>query len=426
MFPENFELEQDETALESWLDTHLGNEVFSPSPERLGKYFSSFKKGFKEKEIPIFIIAGTNGKGEVALGLERVLYKNGFHPYLWMSPHIVSVRERFSKNGLPINGKELLNLFDEFKELSTELSYYEFLFYCFCQWVKRTVGDSNKPVLIFEVGLGGRLDATNYFDAGYSALVSIGRDHMDILGPTLSHVLKEKAAVGRRHCIMISAVSQDVLKKELAQYCKEQEIDLKQIGPFDPTKNDFKAVNHAVVKALSLEFFKKELAAKEFQKVQSDPELLAIENLWARPFEVTYKSTQFILVGSHNLDGLRHLANWVNGQRRSDSCGSDFDEVWVGMSRKPGKELDQCLKLIAKSPCLGNEVVLFDYEHPRATSLEDMKKSWLEFNHGRKVRFEKSWQNNLHSNEGSKRILVCGSYYFVGELLKQGPFFKSS
>lgn len=411
MLGQHFSFGEIDEELEFWINENLGQEVFSPQEGRLDKFFSEFKSEFLKNKIPIITIAGTNGKGEVALLLEDLFLKNGLNPFVWSSPHTLSVRERFSGDGRPIDGSLLKSYFEKFDYLKKELSFYEFLFFCFNYWFSKEGSKLPKPVLIFEVGLGGRLDATNFFDADMAVLVSIGRDHMDILGPTLGHVLNEKFEIVREGSPLISAVSQNHLVNEIQKKSKEIGISLFQLDD-SPGEEDFRARNRRLA-ALAFTVFGQERGINW-------KNLEMAEVTWARPFKVTYKTTQFILLGSHNLDGLRHLAYWVNeeNKRLNLSC-SNFDEAWIGMSRRPGKDLDQCLRLLSESPCLGQELVFFGFDHPRATPLNEIEMSFNGLDQGRKVRFEKSWQHYLEQDHSHKKILVCGSYYFVGELLRK-------
>ncbi len=407
MIPEEFSYSENDPILEKWLENHFGNEVFTPDQNRLKKYFSSFKEKFNKAKVPIITIAGTNGKGEVALLLESLLLENGLQPLLWTSPHVMTVRERFSFSGKLVENSRLLKLFESLGE--SELSYYEFLFYCFCHLSLEEVKKLSKPILILEVGLGGRLDATNFFDADLAVLTSIGRDHMELLGPTLSDVLREKLGITRANKPLICAVQQNYLKKLTKNFCTENSVNLQQIENEDSLS--FKEINRMT----ALTAFKTFIKSMDISAYS-----LSIPNkLWARPFEVTYKSCQFILIGSHNLDGLRHLAKWVNNTDQFvDEACFKFDELWIGLSRKPGKDLDQCLSLIHKSPCLGELISFAGFDHPRATPLKAIKESWSKLDQGRKVRFEESWRTYLQNLSSEQRVLVCGSNYFIGEILK--------
>lgn len=403
---ENFFSCERDQELSVWLDEFLGREIFSPNESRLEKFFSSFKKDFKEKKIPIITVGGTNGKGEVSLFLEEIFLQKGLKPYLWSSPHIITVRERFSLRGSPVSGDRLLKLFYRFQKEAQELSYYEFLFYLFCYLVKEdTDKESSGAVIIFEVGLGGRLDATNYFDAEVTAITSIGRDHMDLLGPTLKHVLKEKLGITRRNRPLVASLDRKYLVDLCRDHCEEEGIPL-YLMEFQDSLS-FQDKNWLMAKKLAHLFFK-----------SSDEDYQRPQTLWARPFEVTYEGQQFTLLGSHNLDGLRSLAHWANEKKTAE--GFFFDETWLGMSRKDNEEISHCLELIDQSFCLSLEIRFFEFDHPRATSLHQLKDCWEKEDRKKKAYFETDFRNL--SFKGNKNILVCGSYYFLGFLLGHRNF----
>ncbi|MCR9206557.1 MAG: Mur ligase family protein, partial [Halobacteriovoraceae bacterium] len=400
----------------------LGVEHFSPDPERLLKFFQSFKDHFLDKKVPIFIVTGTNGKGETTLFIEDLLIQNGFEPFLWSSPHILSARERFSFNGMPIDPHRLINLLVENEELSKELTYYEFLFYLFLLETKERITLAQKPVIIFEVGLGGRLDATNFFDCDYAGLTNISRDHIEILGPTLKDILKEKREIARPGKPLFTAINQGALRENCKKWCHEKKVP------------HYDLVEHSFWEKLSFKEKNFELAKAMVSKFLDDIGVMSqclkkTHNLWARPFEVTYGKAQFILVGSHNLDGLRALANWVNDQfpKLEVDYPWAFDEIWLGLSRKDSKEIEQILKLIQSSRCLGKKIRIFSFNHPRATSLELIKKSWNKFDQGkgRPIQFEDDWHLAIKKSTSKKKVLVTGSNYFVSEILLNSPLLQS-
>ena len=136
--------------------------------------------------------------------------KSGLKVGLWTSPHIVTPAERFIFNGEEVSQDELLEEFKVHLKVSKEhnLSFYEFLFYVFMKLsLKRDL-----DVLIFEVGLGGRLDAVNFFDADLTGLVSISRDHAGFLGTSLRGILFEKMGVLRKEKTMVGALESEYLR----------------------------------------------------------------------------------------------------------------------------------------------------------------------------------------------------------------------
>lgn len=150
----------------------------------------------------VFIVAGTNGKGTTSAWLHALARASGRRVGLFTSPHLVDVRERIRVDGAPISRDafastigELLGRFGDPTEsrAGRALTYFELL--TLGAWVHFAASDLD--VAIFEVGLGGRLDATNLVDADVALLTALGLDHTEYLGNTLEAIASEKAAVAR-------------------------------------------------------------------------------------------------------------------------------------------------------------------------------------------------------------------------------------
>lgn len=146
--------------------------------------------------VPTFVIGGTNGKGSTVAMLESMLRAAGLTTGAFTSPHLVRYNERIRVNAVEAGDAELVAAFEAIDHArgATTLTYFEFnalaALYVFRQ---RGVG-----ALVLEVGLGGRLDATNLVDADVAVLCSIGADHHEWLGPTLEDIGREKAGIFRR------------------------------------------------------------------------------------------------------------------------------------------------------------------------------------------------------------------------------------
>ena len=181
--------------LKDWLDwqqtLHPKNIDF-----KLERIKSVYKKlNIQKIAKKVIIVAGTNGKGSTVAILESILHENNFSVGTFTSPHILDYNERIKINKTEVETKKLLEAFDIINKLrgSTTLTYFEFAtlaaFYLFEK--------ANLDYAILEVGLGGRLDATNIIDSDLSIITSIGIDHTEFLGSTLDSIALEKAGVMR-------------------------------------------------------------------------------------------------------------------------------------------------------------------------------------------------------------------------------------
>jgi len=145
--------------------------------------------------VPVMTVAGTNGKGSVVNLCQRVLSVHGLSVGSYTSPHLVHYNERICWNGQAVDDETLV---DAFRAVETArkhipLTYFEFgtlaAMHLFCQW--------QVEVILLEVGLGGRLDATNIWSADVSVITAIDHDHESWLGTTRRAIAREKAGILR-------------------------------------------------------------------------------------------------------------------------------------------------------------------------------------------------------------------------------------
>lgn len=144
---------------------------------------------------PVITVAGTNGKGSTVTSLETIYHVAGYKVGAYTSPHLIQFNERIRVNLTPISDDDLCQAFSVIEELRGEvlLTYFEMTTLAALWYFKKMDLD----VVILEVGLGGRLDATNIVDAELSIITTIDFDHQDYLGTTLDAIGYEKAGILR-------------------------------------------------------------------------------------------------------------------------------------------------------------------------------------------------------------------------------------
>jgi dihydrofolate synthase / folylpolyglutamate synthase len=147
------------------------------------------------QRVPVFIVGGTNGKGSTCAMLERILRCAGYRVGTYTSPHLLAYNERVRINGEPASDEALCAGFAEVEQArgDTALTYFEFGTLGAWQVFER----ANLDAIVLEVGLGGRLDAVNAFDADCAIVTSIDLDHMDYLGDSRELIGREKAGILR-------------------------------------------------------------------------------------------------------------------------------------------------------------------------------------------------------------------------------------
>ncbi len=153
------------------------------------------------KDAKIIHVAGTNGKGSVCNYLRMLLKEHGYSTAMFVSPHLVDMRERMLLNGEMVSMEQFLKAFERVKEAAEKATeceemhhptFFEFLFL-----MAMLVFDENKPdYVILETGMGGRLDATNVFEKPVLTVITeIGMDHCQYLGNTKEQIATEKAGI---------------------------------------------------------------------------------------------------------------------------------------------------------------------------------------------------------------------------------------
>ena len=185
-----------------------------------------------QNDYPAIHITGTKGKGSVASILSHILAESGFDVGLYTSPHIIGLRERLKINNLDIEKKELADLVSELKVRIKKLgpsfrpSFFEIYTLLAFNYFKRKRVDFG----IFEVGMGGRFDATNVIQPLVSGITSISYDHTEELGKQLTNIAREKAGIIKKGVDCISAPQPKGALKVIKDKCKGLDSRLFVVG----------------------------------------------------------------------------------------------------------------------------------------------------------------------------------------------------
>ncbi len=156
--------------------------------------------GHPERSYPVIHVAGTNGKGSVSAMLDAILRAAGWRTGLYTSPHLVKLGERVQVDRQLLTESEIITYVNELRPVATQAAadaadehatFFEFMTaMAFLQFQRKQV-----DIAIVEVGLGGRLDATNVVQPEITVITSIGLDHIAELGGTIGQIAREKAGI---------------------------------------------------------------------------------------------------------------------------------------------------------------------------------------------------------------------------------------
>lgn len=185
--------------------------------------------GNPQNKYPIIHVAGTKGKGSTSALCAAGLGAAGYRTGLYTSPHLLDYVERIQINGEPILHQQLIDLIEEIKpyvakieklttfEITTALAFMAFAKF-----------DVNAAV--FEVGLGGRLDATNVITPKVSVITSLSYDHTAVLGDTLTLIAGEKAGIIKQGVPVVSSSQKDEALAVLERIARQNESKLTLVG----------------------------------------------------------------------------------------------------------------------------------------------------------------------------------------------------
>ncbi len=239
--------------------------------ERIEKLCAFY--GNPQRRYPSVHLAGTNGKGSTAAILAAIGQAAGLKTGLYTSPHLVHMRERIQINGQPISGEALEGFIRHSRSRLDQLraTYFEALTaIAFAYFAEQKV-----DLAIIETGLGGKLDATNVITPEVAMITSIGLEHQQYLGTTLAQIAQEKAGIIKRGRPCVSGVKNSSVQKLLAGRCRNAD------APF------FHAPECARVTKLILE-----AEASTFR-------------LASRELNLDYPALRLNLIGRHQVDNAR-------------------------------------------------------------------------------------------------------------------------
>ncbi|MBS3917227.1 MAG: bifunctional tetrahydrofolate synthase/dihydrofolate synthase [Sulfuritalea sp.] len=180
--------------LHDWLD-HIERLHARPIEMGLDRVLQVKRRLTCSQKVPVITVGGTNGKGSTCAMLERILLSAGYRVGLYTSPHLLTYNERVRIGGFQASDAMLSESFSRVEDARGDILLTYFEFGTLAAW--QAFAEADVDAVILEVGLGGRLDAVNAFDADCAIVASVGLDHMDYLGDTREAIGFEKAGIFR-------------------------------------------------------------------------------------------------------------------------------------------------------------------------------------------------------------------------------------
>ncbi len=298
--------------------------------------------GSPHRNIKAIHVAGTNGKGSVCAMLSSILHSAGSKVGLFTSPHLLSFEERIRVNGLPVPRDKLCSLVEKIKPIAEEMVEggkfeHPTFFEMATAMAFKHFGDENVDHAVLEVGLGGRLDATNVVTPLVSVITTIALDHMHVLGTSLEEVAREKAGIIKPGVPVVTGVEDDAILKLIRKICEERNCKIytsNERGAYHLRESnidgqvfdlDLKGFGHGYkdlkINLLGRHQLKNALIAALTLGVLKDKGVITQENdlregfertRWPGRLEIVQKNPTIILDCAHNPAGMKALRQALN------------------------------------------------------------------------------------------------------------------
>jgi dihydrofolate synthase/folylpolyglutamate synthase len=411
------------------------------------------------------LVGGTNGKGSVQTLVSAALRASGARVGQTPKPHLVSYRERIVVDGTPIAATDFVQVVQEVLAAADRVprqfgnpTEFELVTAAAFSWFART----GTRLAVVEVGLGGRLDATNTWDGGVAAITNVDWDHMEYLGDTLPAIAREKAAIVKRGDRAVTAATGDALAV-IRRRARRLAVPLDVVEPLHVLSmdRDGLVVEDAALGRLRLGLLGRHqaanaavalrtVAALQAAGLASVPDAALREGFaaarWPGRLELLVigpdgragpsrsggpqsGSPDLVLDGAHNAAGAAALATALDELAPSLSPGRP--SLLLGIRRD--KQVDAMAVAFARSASLQNAQVIATTipGTPRSLAPEDLARAWQvamgPVGRGSSVRAVESTDDALGAAVELARaaggpLIVAGSLYLVGHV--RGKLFE--
>jgi dihydrofolate synthase/folylpolyglutamate synthase len=375
------------------------------------------------KKFKSIHIAGTNGKGSVAIMLANMLRLSGFRVGLYTSPHLIHFNERIVIDGTPISDDQVVNLYQTVKKVQKpdrELTFFEYTTaMAFHEFAEQKV-----DFAIIETGMGGRLDATNVIDPLVTIITTIGLDHQLYLGKKISEIAFEKAGIIKQCCPLITDVSKPKALEVILDCAQKKYAPVYQLGKqmrFRHAKDEFIysglkyhwrqlkcALNgqHQIRNA-SLAICAYELVVDKQASWNAVHEGLKTVQ-WPGRLEIISQKPLIVIDGAHNFMAIKALVKYLD----KTLDGRPLTLILAVLDDKPYQ------KMLKNLLCIAKNVIITQPKIERSLDpkiLSDYVSSYVK-NVQIIPKVVDAYNQTVKNAKPSEAICITGSLYLVGEV----------
>ena len=403
-----------------------GTAVFGSRPglERIGELLE--KLGNPQKRLRFVHIAGTNGKGSCAAMTASVLKAAGYKTGLYTSPYLYRFNERMQIGGKQIGDEALAEIVTRVRPIAEAMADHPTEFELITAAALLWFAQEQCDVVVLEVGLGGRFDATNIIDAPEVAVImNIGLDHTAVLGDTIEQIALEKAGIIKPGTAAVLFQQSESVTRLVRARCEELDVSLR-IPDFSAIHSEFDSLygqtfryqgeayalpllgTHQLKNAATVLEVVDVLRGRGWRLEQSDVEHGLYAVSWPGRFELLSEEPLFIVDGGHNPQCAQtvaeNLLRYFPDKRRILLLGVLKDKDVSGLTDRLDPVADEYLCITPESP--------------RALTAEALAE--LLGRYGKPVTVCGSIRDGvsaaLERADGDSVVCAVGSLYSVGEI----------
>lgn len=325
-------------------------------------------------------VTGTNGKGSTVSYLKNIYLKNGYNVATFTSPYVIKFNERITYNNVNISdvdllkyGNMILSKYDYMEDNGHELpGFFEFItLLAFLYFA-----DLDIDIAIIEVGIGGRLDATNVITPLASVITSVGLDHTEQLGNTKELILNEKLGIVKKGIPLFTAVKEVDLVNQMIDKCASTSSDFVKVDfadlkikkmSLDSSNFSYKGFNDLEIRLAGMHQIENSVLAIEVvnylnkkSNLRISCELLyegLISTVWPGRLECVSYDPLIYIDGGHNIDCIKRVCEFVN------SLSFNYKRVVISISNDKDKK-----SMIDLLDHTFNELIFTKYTYKRSAS----------------------------------------------------------
>lgn len=420
---------KNETEVINWISGQLRFGI-RPGLTRMTKALE--KLGNPHLQLKTLHIAGTNGKGSTVTFLRSVLQEAGYQVGTYTSPYIETFNERISLNDIPISGADLVACANKVYPIVEEINqtdlapFTEFELITLLSFIYFQT--QQVDIVVYEVGMGGRLDATNVILPLACGITNVGHDHQEILGDTLEKLAYEKLGIVKKNIPLFTTEERSNLLTLFKEYATKKESSMIQSLVNYPPQHvkinnqgaifDWPKLREMTISMKGNHQIKNATLAYSMIEYLRENQLFTINDasiyegmrkaFWKGRFEVVQQKPIILLDGAHNIEGVEGLCETL----KTIYPNKRYHFVVSILKNKDYLDMFEVMKQTA------DKVYFTSFDHPNSQTAVSQYEAFNDANSGYKEDCGLLLNEIIPTLTCEDCLVITGSLYFISQMRK--------